>query len=654
MTQPLESVYIEVVPDFSGFGRELRSSLRVEMARLEIELRRIGNDIERTMADVGRRAGDRLGREIQTGALVASRALDEVGDEAAEMGRDIVRGSLTGRNGLLQLTRSGILKQLIDGLASVGRAAGEALQVLVSKPVLVATGILVLVGAVTSLGAALADLVGFVGIIPSGFGVLLASIIPLIVAFQNFGDAVGALIEGDPDKIAEALAKMAPSAAVVAREIAGLIGPLRTLQKTVAEAFFAPLQGAFRNLATELLPTLTRGMSAVAGAFGQLGSRVAEFFAQPEQVEKLNNLFATTARIIDALTPSLIKFLDGFLKVGDTALPIFERLAVAALEGLAAFGDFIGEAAESGELNEFIGQAIDTAGELLNLFKEIGGLLLTIFDATDEDGRSFIETLTEMTKDLNEFFQSAAGQRTLEGLADAVGILVGALTVLGFLIASILVFLDAFGDAIAAVIAWAIDLGAKIRDLVAPVAEWKDAVIATVEEIPAKLAALAGKFLEAGKGLIKSFINGFRQAGNFIGDVAGDIAGHVKSGLNVFIRRINDGIGTLDNLLPFSLSRIPLLQGGGLARGPSMISEHGQEELALPLNDPRAQAAIRAAIGELPGGGPTINFGPGAINVNFDGVVPTPEQARQVGAGIGNGIADILARQGIRMNVRAI
>lgn len=654
MTQPLESAFVEVVPDFSGFGRELRSSLRVEMARLEIELRRVGNDIERTMADVGRRAGDRLGRELRAGARVAVNALDEVSDQAEEMGRDIARGAILGRNGLLSLSRSGIFNQLLDGIQSIGKASVEALSLLASKPVLIAGGIIVLIGAVTSLGAALADLVGFAGLLPSAFGFILAAIIPLVVAFQNFGDAVSALIEGDTDKINEALAKLAPSAAAVAREVAGLVPTLRNLQRVAAENFFAPLRGGFEQLSNTVIPALSEGMGKVAAAFGGVARGILDLFALPEQVTALNNLFDTTARIIEALGPPLEKFLIGFLEVGNTALPIFERLAVAALEGLAAFGEFITEAARSGDLNDFIAQAIDTAEDLLALFKEIGGLLLTIFDATDEDGRSFIETLTEMTKDLNEFFQSAAGVRTLEGLADAVNILVGALTVLGFIIASVLVFLDAMGDAIAAVIIWAIDLGGKIRDLVDPVAEWKDAVVATVEEIPAKLAALGAKFLDAGKNLIKSFINGFRSAGNFIADVAGDIAGHVKGGLNTFIKKINAGIEGLDAVLPFSLARIPLLQSGGLAQGPAMIGEHGQDELALPLNDPRAQAAIRAAIGELPGGGPTINFGPGAINVNFDGVVPTMEQARQVGAGIGNGILDILARQGVRMNVRAI
>ena len=654
MTQPLETVYIEVVPDFSGFGRELRRDLRTEMARLEIELRRIGVDLENTMADIGQRAGDRLGREIRHGAQVAAGALNEVGDQAGEMGRDITRGALTGRNGLVSLARSGILNQLVDGLASVGKAAGEALSALASKPAAIAAGLLLIIPAVIALGGALADLVGFVGLIPAGFGVLLASVIPLIVAFQNFGDAVSALVEGDADKISEALAKLAPSAAAVAREIASLVPSLRVLQRSVAEQFFAPLRGAFTQLVNVLLPALIRGMGQVAGAFGRLGRSVIDFFSLPEQVTLLNNLFATTARIIDTLGPSLVKFLGGFLEVGNTALPVFEKLAKAALGALGAFGDFITEAARTGELDDFIQQAIDTMGELVGLVKALGGLLGTLFDATDDEGRSFIQTLTDLTIRLDEFLESADGQRALK---DMIRLVEDLGRVLGFLVNIIITVVqvnNAMEDAILAVGRAAIDLGAKIRDLVDPVAEWKEAVITTVEEIPGQLAALGGKFLDAGRSLIRSFISGFRQAGNFIGDVAGDIVSHVKGGLNTFIRKINAGIGTLDDLLPFSLSRIPLLQGGGLARGPSMISEHGQDELALPLNDPRAQAAIRAAIGELPGAGPTINFGPGAINVNFDGVVPTPEQARQVGAGIGEGIAGLLARQGVRMQIRAI
>lgn len=654
MTQPLETAYVEIVPDFSGFGREVRQDLRVELARLEIQMREVGNHIERSMADIGRRAGTRLGNEIRAGARSAIRALDEVGDEAAEMGRDIFRGAINGRNGLASLSRSGVLDKIKDGFDAVGKAASDLFGVLGSAPVIITGLLITLLPAVILLAAALADLIGLVGLLPSGFGVLLASIIPLIVAFQNFGDAVSAVASGDLEKINEALAKLSPSAAVVAREIGVLLPNLRLLQRAVQEAFFFPLRGALPQLVDVLLPSLIHGMGQVAGAFGRLFRAVIDFFSLPEQITLINNLFASTARIIDALTPAFVRFLAGFLEVGNTALPIFEKLAKAALEAFGEFGDFIAEAARTGDLDEFIQDALDTMKELVGLLKALGGLFGTIFSATDDEGRSLLGTLTDLVITLDEFLKTAQGQASLKLLADAAGVLVGILGSLLFLFASVITFLFFFARALEDVANWAIGLGEDLRKLIDDVLGFSDAVVNTIGEIPNKLIGLSAKFVDAGKNLIKSFISGFRQAGNFIGDVAGDITGHIKGGLNSFIKRINAGIEGLDALLPFSLSRIPLLAGGGLALGPSMIAERGQPELALPLHDPRAQRAIQEAIGMHGGSGTTVNFGAGAINVNFDGVMPTEQEARTVGQAVGHGIIDTLTRQGIRMSVRAI
>lgn len=656
MTQPLETAYVEIIPDFSGFSREVRQDLRVELARLEVQMREVGNHIERQMADIGRRAGTRLGNEIQAAAKVAASALDSVGDQAAEMGRDIVRGAVTGRNGLQAIARSGILSTLVGGLGEVAKGAGEAFTALGSKsPLLLAGAIALLIPAVIGLAAALADLIGLVGLLPSGFLVLLAAIVPLIVAFQNFGDALSAVASGDIDKINEALAKLSPSAAQVAREIGTLLPNLRLLQRHVQEAFFFPLRGALPQLVEVLLPSLIFGMGQVSGAFGRLLREVIEFFSLPENITLINNLFATTARIIDSLSPSLVKFLVGFLEVGNTALPIFEKLSNIALTAFGEFGDFLAEAARTGELDKFIDEAVSTARELLNLFKEIGALLKTVFDATDEEGRGFIQTLADLTSRLNEFLKTPEGQRALEDLVTTIGNLGVALGIVLGALTGIITLNDKMEQGILKLSRTLRDFFQPIlRDLGLSITTFGDDVVATFTGLPDRIGALAEKFANAGKNLISSFIGGFRRAGNFIGDVAGDITGHIKGGLNTFIRKINAGIEGLDNILPFSLSRIPLLQGGGLALGPSMIAEHGQQELALPLNDPRAQRAIQQAIGDLGGGGPTINFGPGSININFDGVVPSEQEARTVGNAVGHGIIDTLTRQGIRMSIRAI
>jgi hypothetical protein len=49
-----------------------------------------------------------------------------------------------------------------------------------------------------------------------------------------------------------------------------------------------------------------------------------------------------------------------------------------------------------------------------------------------------------------------------------------------------------------------------------------------------------------------------------------------------------------------------------------------------------------------------INFGPGAVRVSYNGVTPTPEQARMTGSAIGSGISGQLAVRNTRLAVRTL
>jgi hypothetical protein len=77
------------------------------------------------------------------------------------------------------------------------------------------------------------------------------------------------------------------------------------------------------------------------------------------------------------------------------------------------------------------------------------------------------------------------------------------------------------------------------------------------------------------------------------------------------------------------------------------VAEGGQAEAVAPLD--KLMSMIQNAVG---GGG--ITFAAGAISVQFDGAVPTPQQAFAVGQGIGDGIAATLQRRNVRTQVRTI
>jgi len=708
----VDTAYIDILPDFSAFTRVLKRDLD----RAFSEIRRTASDVFSDIEKQALEAASIMSLAIRKGAVSAEDAIDDLADSAHHDFNRIERDAASAGRAVSGAIGATIFAGAIGAFNQIASAVGTITSA-VSGLGLIGL-ILALLPAIIALAAALADLIGLVALLPAGFLVAVAAIAPLVIAFQNFGDAVAAINEGDPEKIAEALKKLSPAAASVAKELGKLTPQLKELQRFTQEQFFAPLKGAFTELATNLLPTLRTGLGQVAHAFGVLAENVLGILGLPENVALVNNLFATTARIIGSLGPNLDNFLVGFLKVANAGLPIVEGLFKKLFDAVGNFGEFIEQAAADGSLQAFIDDALATLGELFDLGKALGGLLGTLFSATDDSGRSFIQTLTDLVTRMDAFFQSAEGQDALQDLTELVQLTGQVLGGLVNILLEVINFLGELDDvahdvqnAFSAFNAGLMQFGANARSAVEGIPQLignafqagidlalkaigigigtilfllnpqnvadalvelgpklvqvfdtaltfaKNFLVTKFEEIKAFIfgvpdeitSGVGPKFLEAGQNLIQAFMNGFRSANKFIGDVAGDIAGAVKGFLNKAIDKINAGIASVDDVLPGSLPRIPRLARGGIipaTPGGQLFvgGEGGEDEVVAPLSK----------LQQMIGSGTTINVSPGAVVVQFDGVVPTQAEAFSTGQAAADGfIAALLARRDIRMLARA-
>jgi len=681
----------------------------------------------------------RMETEFDDAGRSIRRSIKNIGNDIDNVGEDVERrvfGPL--RRGFEKLT---------DIVTETGRAIGQigsGLGGFVTSSPLLAL-ILALVPAIIALAAALSQLIGLVGILPAGLGVLVAAIVPAVVAFQNFGDAVSALAEGDIDKINEALKKLSPSARLVAREVAGLLPLLKKFQRGVQEAFFSQVRGSFSLLAS-VLPLISDNFRLIAATLGQFFNQLAKFATSINAVNALNDVFNATANIINKLSGPIIRLLDAIAVTTSAGLPFVDRLVNALGRALDTFTAFINKSIESGAFNEFVEDAIRTVKELIGLTKALGGLLGTIFAGTEESGHDFIVTLTDLTVRLDDFFKSADGQQALKDLVllvKALGVSLGAtLTVFSFLtfqfnntiklvkligegfvdligvigdffgtvpdkMRQLGAFLETIPGIIGSAISNAVDTAFKVigtqiglllfaiqvlpgkivdffvslpsrigaaltstgptlldifkralDDAQAFIVQKFNEIVAFIFSVPNRIAALAPLFLQAGKNLIQSFMNGFRSVGSFIGDVAGDIVSSVKGFLNRAIDKINSGIKTIDDLLPGSLARIPRLASGAVIRHRpggilANVGEGSEDEVVSPIST--LEDIIKKFLGgDSSGSGMTVNFGPGSINISFAGALPTEGQARAAGRAVADGITSQLMTRNVRVQLRAV
>lgn len=138
------------------------------------------------------------------------------------------------------------------------------------------------------------------------------------------------------------------------------------------------------------------------------------------------------------------------------------------------------------------------------------------------------------------------------------------------------------------------------------------ALVGAVKAIPGKLADLAGFFADAGRALIRGFLNGLSAAGGFVSDLVGNVWSAIKGFLNdQVLSRIDAAIAfKVDWPGPGSFAfnpDIPRLAHGGRATSASVveIAEGGEPETAFPdsVLSGFLERMTAAATANLRGGG---------------------------------------------------
>lgn len=273
-----------------------------------------------------------------------------------------------------------------------------------------------LTSAVFALGGALLSLLGLVGPIPAVLFGLLATIAPLIIAFQGFGEAVAAVASGDLEKINEALKKLSPSARSVVKEIAALMPFFRTLKRDVQEAFFSRLVGGLTRLLNAVGPTVSGGLQNVAFALGGLFDQMIKFASSPAVVAFLGNLFQSVTDGIVAGGPTIITFLSAMVTLANAALPLVSGLLTNIGDAVTRFSAWAEGAAKDESFQKWVQEAFETLGKVLNIGKEFFGLLVDMFGLTADSGQDFLDDVAEAIRILREFFQSPEGKEFIENM----------------------------------------------------------------------------------------------------------------------------------------------------------------------------------------------------------------------------------------------
>ena len=237
----------------------------------------------------------------------------------------------------------------------------------------------------------------------------------LAEAYADAAEA-GAAGGGAADAFAEAMAKLSPSARAFVGEVLGLREEWEALKRSVQEELFAGLAAEVRPLANTYFPILGEGMRGIAKGLNGIVHETVAYLKTAEAQKNVATIFSNTGAAVGNLRTLVRDLLAAFLDIASVGSEFLPQMATNASNAAARFREFVSAAKESGQLRQWMQDAMDTASQLWQLLKNLGSIIGTVFSALDQEGGGALNTLTELTGQVAEFLKSAEGQEALQAL----------------------------------------------------------------------------------------------------------------------------------------------------------------------------------------------------------------------------------------------
>ena len=525
---------------------------------------------------------------------------------------------------------SKIQMAVADAIGAGFNISGRSPLVAILVPLIGAIVALVLgaIQAINGLAALLVTIPGLVVAAGIQIGVLM-------LAFEGLGTAIqGAFAAENAQQLNEALKNLTPSAKEFVRSLLPLEDFFKTLQRSVQEGFFSGLGDLFGkpigggrggNAPLQGLLEVMKGLDQVANSLGKAFREIAIALGGPEFTKFIELMLPSISKFLSGFGPALGQFFTGLGKfAGSPAVMDFIDWFGEKFNGfLSKFGAFLYDLAGDQGFAQWLEDMKSTLSAVGDFLAAVGATLVIILDQVNKaGGEEFLRQITEAIITLNTFLASDTGKKGIEGLLNL------SLFLLQVTVGLIAVFLTILA------------LGEKIGEIV-------NLVAGIVKE---GLIGIWNDFLDFLRGIVKGIFDLFTGIPGDMFMIGRNMILALGRGMFSMLSWLRSTVMSLltfgiFNLLPHSPAKEGPLAGHG---DPMLSGRTVMDRLAMGMTSGLPQvrnATTNAAT--------VINFGSGAISVGFDGVVPTPAQARTTGSAVGQGILGLLNRDAA-LGVRAL
>lgn len=331
----------------------------------------------------------------------------DAGDETEKTGRKVLK-----------------FKGTMDGLQKRTGVFTIALGVMAAKATLFAGAIGLAAPGVLHLGAALAPLAGFAGVIPAALFSVGAAAGTLKLALHGVGDAIKAGFGDDPKKAAEELAKLSPSARTFVKSITSMKDELGGLRDVTADAFFEKLSGSIKPLARAYMPMLASAMPNLAGAMGGVATSFVSAASSGKTVGAVSTVMAYTTAAVAKLRTAVAPLVNAFAAVARVGAGEISKFGGGVAALATRFAKFLTAAAEGGKITQWIASAKTAFGQLVGIIGNLGSIFGSVFKSAVGTGGGLLASILGITGGFKDFLKNAGtGGQTLGTIFANIGTL---------------------------------------------------------------------------------------------------------------------------------------------------------------------------------------------------------------------------------------
>ena len=292
---------------------------------------------------------------------------------------------------------------------SIGResvaAWRAALGATVASAPLMGSAISGLAGAATLLGGAMYS-------VGQSSGALLPVVTSLGIAgltasigMRNFGAAVS---ETDPKKLQELLRDMPKSMQAAIMSTRAMSKEMRAVIWEKMFVGVGPLMARLRETGV-----IQRGLGKMAEQINVVARSVLRYITSAEGVSVLNKFFANNARVFGALGEAVTPFLNGFLRLVNALTPSALRFADGLTDVGKRFESWTKGEGFAKRIDESMKRAQKTAGLFFDVLGNLGSAFRNIFGITNPATNTFLEMLVAVTQRFEDFTNSAGGKNSI-------------------------------------------------------------------------------------------------------------------------------------------------------------------------------------------------------------------------------------------------